>query len=330
MNMKTANNNPPGNILGPGVTESLVDAAILKSGFPLQTRVSGQLRGKFNVQEEWSYIDKNTSILRNIDIVAEQDFFLEGAAGIRIRPRLNLIIECKQANLPYVFFLSNNSVMVPNFPFLAGLKYDLLKIKSDFDRSTWRLSVLDTLSLSRDNFLLHDPVLCTNFSKGERRGSDIILSGEMPFNEIVHPIMSAMDYFKRVETPPKTAHYFDLHMVIGMCVLDAPMIGVRVNDKGHDSEYIPWVRVLRHQTNTMPDLAHGLSIFAIEVIHKEYLDEYLTSYLVPFAERLAKLSIKHHHIIADGDGFVPGLDEMSLADIEKNLQQESFTDRMTR
>ena len=114
--MKHFTNNPTTNVLGGGVTEEKLNIAVLKSGYPLQTRVAIALKDNFFVQEEWSFIDNQTDEVRTIDLLAEKHLF-DKQQKVRVRPILNLIIECKQSELPYIFFLANEVRTLPNFPF---------------------------------------------------------------------------------------------------------------------------------------------------------------------------------------------------------------------
>jgi len=107
--------NPDTNRIGAGISEDQIVSAVQKSGYPLQVSVSEMLRAKassqgsrFLVQEEWSYADDDTKGLRSIDLRA--DLILHSYdPQPRVRPQLNLLIECKQSQLPYVFFQAQGS-----------------------------------------------------------------------------------------------------------------------------------------------------------------------------------------------------------------------------
>ena len=49
--MKSAKDNPSTNKLNPGITDSEVEKAIKKSGYPLQTIIANKLRTNFYCQE---------------------------------------------------------------------------------------------------------------------------------------------------------------------------------------------------------------------------------------------------------------------------------------
>lgn len=70
--MEIFKDNPLVNVLAAGLTEEKLNHAALKSGYPLQTRVTSDLRNEFSVYEEWSYIDDKTNELRTIDLLAQK------------------------------------------------------------------------------------------------------------------------------------------------------------------------------------------------------------------------------------------------------------------
>ena len=118
-----APNNPDGNCLSKGVSVDAVQAAIDKSGCPLQTVLGNLLRDDFAVQDEWSFLDRDTKELRAIDLHAGKELFDRTRLNEspRVRPSINLLVECKQSELPYVFFLSPKPYWTPEFPLISGL-----------------------------------------------------------------------------------------------------------------------------------------------------------------------------------------------------------------
>lgn len=317
--MKATPNNTPTNKLGSGLTEADVLAAISKSGYPLQTIVANFLRPQFQVQEEWSYIDRDTQERRTIDLLAGKWLFDFSRGQPRVRPTLDLLIECKQSTLPYVFFLSSDKPWVYHFPLLAGLFKHELAITTDDDASTWALPILHVLGLDSHPFI-KEPEYCMSFTKCVRKGSDLELSGSEPFQGLILPILKAMYHFQIVESPPKTALYFDCHLITGVGILDAPMIGVRISEQSNDLTLLPWVRVVRHETDELLDISHRTKLFAIDIVHKDFLKDYLDKHLLPFANKFSELAIKHQQVIASGEAFASGMGKNSWHDIEKRLK----------
>ena len=93
--MKASKDNPKSNHLHPGITDIDIDTAIKKSGYPLQTIITNKLRETFYCQEKWSFIDNKTNENRSIDIMAQMNLY-DYNNQPRVRPILNLLIECKK------------------------------------------------------------------------------------------------------------------------------------------------------------------------------------------------------------------------------------------
>jgi hypothetical protein len=98
------------------------------------------------------------------------------------------------------------------------------------------------LGLDRHPFLTQSVPTCITFSKCVRTGKELSLSGSEAYQSIVLPITKATQYLKKFSRPPSTAYYFDCELVMGLAVIDAPIVGVRVGAKGPKIELLPWVR----------------------------------------------------------------------------------------
>lgn len=323
--MKATPNNPPNNKLGAGTSEVKIGTAVSKSGYPLQTRVANFLRQHFNVQEEWSYIDDDTKELRAIDLLAEARLFDPHRVGeLRVRPTLDLVIECKKSELPYLFFLSPGKPWVPYFPLLAGLFKHEISITTDDDPSSWTFHIPHALGLHSHKFISQDPKCCMSFTRCVRKGSNIVLSGSDPFHSLVMPILKAMHHFQLIESPPTTAMYFDLHLTIGIGLLEAPMVGVRVSKDSHELVLVPWVRVIRHEPDKIPDWLSRTRLFAIDIVHKDFFQQYLNKHLLPFSREFSKLAIKHQQVLASGKAFARNMGKDSFNDIEQRLEPRNM------
>lgn len=127
--MDPVNDNPSTNRLGDGVTEEQVEDAVRRSGYPVQITVANMLRAAtagqpegFTVQEEWCFVNEKTKDLRNLDLRADLRLH-EWNPQPRVRPVLSLLIECKQSELPYIFFESGSGLLPHDFPRVAGLAH---------------------------------------------------------------------------------------------------------------------------------------------------------------------------------------------------------------
>jgi len=322
--MKIVPDNPAANALGSGVSDEIVEQAIHASGYPLQLAVAKELSGDFSLQEEWSFVDPDSGSARTIDLLASMLLFEWKEPQPRIRPELNFVIECKQSDLPYVFFLSGSHPWLPDFPVISGLKTRDIVLTSDDDSSSWTFRPLHVLELNHHPFLTNSVPFCMTFSKCVRKGKELVLSGSEPYQSLVFPIIKAVSHFDQVQSPPSTAYYFDCHMVIGLAILDAPMVGVRLTETGNETEILPWVRIVRHQPLDGENKAKRSQVLGIDVVHKDYLRTYVDQHVAPFAKEFSALALKHAHELADARGFVPSMGENSWTEIEPRLQRASF------
>lgn len=322
--MQSAPNNPIENKLSQGITDLDVDNAVRKSGYPLQTIISNKLRDKFYCQEEWSFIDSKTKEVRTLDIMAQMELFEHTKKQLRVRPTLNLLIECKQSELPYVFFLSPSKLHTYDYPYISGLFHKDISISSDDDPSTWNVPLVHALGLEKEPFLNGMDYNSMTFSKCVRNGKEIALSGTEAYQGLVLPLIKSLQYFEESERPPKTAHYFDGHLPFAIGVIDGPMVGITVEEKLHSSELIPWVRVFRHESYESDDWTKRRKVFAVDIVHKDYFDSFISDHLLPFVNKYSELMIKHETKVAEGKAFAKGMGKNCWTGIEERLQKYSI------
>lgn len=320
--MKASKGNPKSNQLHSGITDESIDSAIKKSGYPLQTIVTNKLRKSFYCQEEWSYIDSKTNENRSIDIMAQRDLY-DYKNQPRVRPILNLLIECKQSELPYVFFLTPEVIRTYHYPNICGLPDKNIEIFTDDDPSSWSLPIINAFDLSEDPYLIDYVPNSMTFSKCVRQGKDLILSGNESYQSLILPLLRSLQYFEKSETPSKSARYFDCHIPFAIGVLDSPMIGVSINEKSHYTKLIPWVRVYKYESFDAESSNDKSKLFAIDIIHRDYFETFIKKKLLPFVGKFSTLILKHSDLIVKGKAYAKSMEENCWIDIEPRLEKFS-------
>jgi hypothetical protein len=311
--------NPAGNVLSTGVEAAQVLAAVKKSGFPLQTRVANILRTEFHLEEEWSFEDSQTKTLRTLDILGQKYLYeLEEHGQPRARPMLSMLIECKQSDLPYVFF-AGAKTHLQTFPVFAGLFNDKITIKTDDSRSTWSCGLMQMLSLLELPFAFYEPTFCMSFSKSVRKGKELELSGSEAFQGLVLPMVKAMQYFKKHVAPPKTAFYHDCHLVLGVAVIDAPMVLAETNTDDCNLKLAPWVRVVRHEAAEGAHQFERSLSYGIDVVHKDFFQTFVQKKIMPFARVFAERALKRDVELATGKAFATGMEKHGFDGIESRI-----------
>lgn len=314
--------------------QASLDDAIEISGYPLQQLVARKLeRQGLSVRHEWAFKDSTTDILRTTDLLANKWLFTpDQLSHLRVRPELDLLIECKKSRDPYVFFLTDPPIFSNVFPFTAGLKKNNISIYTNDDPSSWTVNPVDIFGLQDHEFLKKSPGLSLNFAKAHwKPGGKIEITGEDPYKSLVLPMVSAMRQFAHLERPISSAAYFDLHLILGVAVIDAPMVGVEVKAKGHKSKPLPWIRVMRHEPNTTTrSYEHHGMLFAIDVVHVDYLDQYIEKHLLPFAEVFGKQALSKQEVLRSGKGFVSGMGKHGGWKQLNEAQPVALTDKTHR
>jgi len=320
--------NPPRNSLGPGISEPSVLSAIQRSGYPVQTAVAEILRAEFEIHAEWSYLDRDTKALRAIDLFATKALFdWKYPNSFAVRPELALMIECKKSDLPFVFFEAAARPWMPEFPIITGLKSSELTLYTDDALSTHTVPVLTALGLTDNPYLIRPPVSAT-FAKCNRKGSELELSGDEAYNNVVLPLVKSVAHLEKVSKPKESHLFFDARLTIPLAVVDAPIVLVTSDNGVRAPRLTPWVRLSRHEYDASISEHREARIWALDVVHVDYLTEYVTTHLMPFAELFAQRAKSHHRELADGEGFAAGLEHDSFNKIENRLRPRPVTHSM--
>jgi hypothetical protein len=279
--MLHAKDNPKSNEIPADIKEEELVEVISKSGYPLQTVVSNQLKGlSFRIQQEWTYIDNESKQERNLDILASKELLKIDRIEDQplITPYLDLLIECKRSDSPYIFFLTG-SRSLGEFPNFTGLMKERLEVHSE--AAVLFLTYSTALSLHELPFIKDKNEVCMTFSKCVGRGKQLTLKGDEPYNKIVKPLIKAIKYYQVQKKAKSTFRYFPFHLIVGLVVIDAPMIVIKVGEKRNELELSPWVR-MNMLTLSEPE---GGKIrqkgFSFDVVHKDYLDKYINEHLLP-------------------------------------------------
>jgi hypothetical protein len=318
--MEADRRNTPDNKLGPGIIDEQISEAVRKSGYPLQTVIASSLGIDFFVQEEWSFLDDESGSRRSLDIWACRGLSeLQSGEQPLVRPTLDLLIECKQSDLPFVFFASATRPRLGHFPYFAGLFQYEIVVSTNDDRSTWRKTIVDALGVQDHPFMRDAVESCTSMSRCVRKGSELELSGTDAYQNVVLPLVKALRYFEKQQQPPKTAQYFDCHIPLAIAVIDAPMVTARAVGNVNILTLTPWVRVVRNEAVEADHSMDRVQSFGVDVVHRSFFDTYLQQHAIPFAREFARLAQKHHIELATGGGFVSGMRADSL-NIEPRLR----------
>jgi hypothetical protein len=297
--MREAEGNPIQNRLGAGIKEEDLAAAVAISGHPMQARVAKEVRRAFLdwgkegerhwyfIQEEWTYQDSDTGGIRALDALAELSLWDSAGHQPRVRPTLNLLIECKQSELPYVFFTRRDAHGSAEYPYTGGFPHEEITLTTNDDPSSFIYPLLDVLGL-RSHAFLNDVPVAVSLSKARRKGKELEITGEDSYNSLTLPLLKARDHLFRIARFRRT-YYTDGRLVTAVAVVNAPMIAV---DEDGGLQSLPWVRVHRYEPTSFDRKHRAHHLAAYDVVHEHYLSEYLAQ-LCAFAGAFSAAELGH-------------------------------------
>lgn len=138
-------------------------------------------------------------------------------------------------------------------------------------------------------FVSSDARVAVAFTKSERKGSGLDLSGHVPFNNVILPLASAMEQLREIfGTGSSTSPM----IVLALCVVDAPMVVAFGTPEAPRLSLDPWVRVIRQKTFQH---IHNWTRrhYTVDFVHRSFLSSYLDLHALPFADALARRVLEY-------------------------------------
>jgi hypothetical protein len=304
-----ADGNPAANQLPSGLNPDQLEKAVAVSGYPLQRVVAEQLSRDFKVTEEWGFLDRESGEHRTLDVLAYRSLRETVETWLSVA----LLIECKRSDLPYVFFEAAAPIAPRDFPIVAGLggKTPDVVVVGIASRAS---SVAEILRLADLPFVSKGPPVCSSFARAERKGNGLDLSGSVPFNQVILPLISALHHFAKQQKDVGSRTAISACLAVPICVVDGPMVLVKGGPEDSQLSMCPWVRVVRQEA---VEERQWLSsrLYVVDFVHRSYLGTFVLERLLPFAEVFADRASSAQGVLRAGKAGVPSLEQWSLADV---------------
>ncbi|MFI1832140.1 hypothetical protein [Streptomyces olivaceoviridis] len=314
-------NTPPFAELHAGITAKDLREVIAKSGYPFQAAVADIIRSSplgdvrdFKMQEEWAFIDRESGQARSIDILIDLAFPHDyDKPQSKLRTRLNLLVECKQSDLPYIFFLRKSAPVPHNaFPEIYGLEKQDLRVFTNAakeegaknDGFSWWVNLRDALEFAEVPFFGAPTLYAISFAKAVRRGSKLELTGEDAYRSLTLPLLKAADHLKSLSRPTEGHPLLFPRIVINLAVVRAPMICAFEQNGESQLIALPWVRVSHLEPTEGGENERDLNgaVRYFDVVHESFLARYL-EVLSRDADVVAQRLHHHSKEVASGLAF---------------------------
>lgn len=301
--------NPPENRLAAGASADKLSEAVRLSGYPLQQIVAQHLASDFSITEEWGYLDRESGEHRALDVFARRDVSKTNQLWVDVA----LLVECKRSDLPYVFFEAAVPRIPKEFPVIAGLYGRSLDVaqKGIGSRSA---PVAEFLKLADFPFVSNGPAECNSFTRAERKGKKLDLSGSVPFNQVVLPLISSLEHFVRMYKNVGVESALPVCLSLPICVVDGPMVSVKGGPGDPQLSMSPWIRVVRQEAT---EERHFMSwrYYVVDFVHRAYLTTFVRQNLQHFAQQFMQRVSAGEKLLRDRKALVPNLEEWEFGDL---------------
>jgi hypothetical protein len=195
----------------------------------------------------------------------------------RLWINLALLVECKRSDLPFVFFAAAAPRVPSEFPVVVGLRGRAPDIHVTGVGST-SAPAAQFLGLHDLPFVSSGPTTCSAFTRAERKGKELDLSGTVPFNQIVMPLISALKHFLGLQKAVCSQAKVPACLAHPICVLDAPMVLAQRDPETPQLALCPWVRVVRQEAIREEDRGFWRD-YVIDFVHRGYLTTFVHQHL---------------------------------------------------
>src|SRR6185436_2371068 len=184
------------------------------------------------------------------------------------------------SELPFVFFAAAAPQVPREFPVVAGLRGRAPEIHVPGVGSTFA-PTSQFLGLHDFAFVSAGPTTCSAFTRAERKGKELDLSGSVPFNQVVLPLISALKHFLTLQKTVGSQTQVPACLAHPVCVVDGPMVLAEGNPETPRLTMCPWVRVVRQEA--IKDQDQGFwRHYVIDFVHRGYVSTFVDQHLLPF------------------------------------------------
>lgn len=289
--------------------EDALREAVERTDLALKVTIADLLRkGRFWVEEDWTWADPRTGAERALDLVAASGGEWHDSDAGSVRLVCCLPTECRQSQGPYLGLPAATPPPL-NFhpPMTQQYRIDLY---SDDNKRYRSVNTLDLLGLKSHPYLTEPPVM---YSLCHARLHDdrIEVTSEDTVSSLLHPLAQGSrryrEYWQAIEMGRDKAHV--VRLIFPLVVVSAPLLALHGGESSSEFEPVPWMRVLRRQTVGGSDAQDrlGVGLDAIDVITAEYLRTYVNEHLAPFVEAFSAAFAQIQDFALEGCATLPGL-----------------------
>lgn len=312
-------------------TPDALREAVAWSGYPLQSEVAGALKARdVKFVEEWAFYDPENHKRRTIDLLAHRQHGADAELSDRpgttlVRISTELVIECKQSVDPFVFFEAVSPPSLQEMPVVAGIGDGEMKLKPvttpKTGTSSYEVSLPMFLGAQREEFHTEPPA-ATGMSGAKPKGGnrapgngEPVLTGDELYNGLFLPLTKALDAYAAESHGYRGSEAFKwVRFIHGLAVINGPMLLASAPPAEPELRPVRWLRMIVRKAADPGDAwaGKGGEHWAVDVVHASFVEEFLDTKLLPFAETLTERFREASNEVLRGTARYDDLDALDL------------------
>jgi len=295
------------------ISKEKILQCIKKSGYPFEQIVASCLEEvKWYPTLNYAFTDFETTVSREIDVLAEKHIWIESLSKQQNQPlvRLNaeLLIECKQTKSPLVFFCRPKQISdffcTPNNEIVqySGIKSEVV-VKPRNERDTYSFTASQFLRFGKLSHYSKSKEKATQFCKIYWKGKDLRADHAEVYQSFIVPLIKAVAYQKMLRRPKPTWRYFDMYLHYPIMIVKGDIF--KVDSECKSIEGVNHVELVRNYYS-----AKIGGTYHIDVVSESYFRKFVDDVLMPSIKTMEKEVRKRDKALAKGEMRVRSIDKL--------------------
>ena len=282
-----------------GMAEEDILRILRDSGYPLEQEIASSLeKMKWNFTLNYAFMDIETNVSREIDLLAERNVSLENlmkalnkevnkehkgqgwkTIGERVRLSVELLVECKKIKSPIVFFCRPKQTS-DFFPHQAddivqysGVKPEIV-VKPLNQRSRHIFTVGQLLRFGDLSHYSRNGEKATQFCKIYKSGKSLKADHAEVYQSFIVPLIKAVAHQKIARQVKPSWVFFDMFLQYPVIVIDGEIL--KADPECKTVEKTNHVELVRNYYSSKIG-----GTYRIDVVSKSYFCEFIEKVLMP-------------------------------------------------
>lgn len=269
----------------PEPTESQILSALEQSGYLFEQQVADRLEAlDLHVDTSWAYLDADLEKSRELDARAIKRVFHDEKTKLSVF--VELLVECKAFESPMVFLQRAKNKRELEHPNPLEYVFPLKHYRKNLSGGSYQeVPPFIHLELRDHHYYYREPMKTTQFSKIVRKGSGWAANHEGIYDSIILPLAKALECQRQVAVKRAAGPGWRyVWLLFPIVVLRKSLFAIDASSSKKDLQRKGRISFVRHLES-----GNVKGFYHTDFVTYEYLDEYVTKELMPFANHLSEV-----------------------------------------